>query len=362
MAYFTGKRKYGQIASVAAAAHHGYRAYKKAKAGYDMARGIKAAITSKGKATAASKKLTYYRIPTTVKTKTLYKTKRFSRYKQKKYKRRLKLRRKLKSLLRDKFPVNTLIEKVTTTNAQQWVTTGTDLTVQLVLGSNEAYGCWTPSQISGLQGQLTKFQATSNGTVISSLAPNISFRMTYMRHRVDMKNISGANGLMVDVYTCTARQNIADTNYKDPKTTWTTLVNQDTFQPTGGANSISINTKTATPFDCPNFGRFWKINHVERLSFDNLETKTVTMKCKTGTFKMPQDMASLQAIKGLTMYWIFIVHPTLTNNSFTTSQNLLEIAPSRTLRFQPGYDCSWFPNNNMGISYRIGLTAPPNGA
>ncbi|AUM61915.1 capsid [uncultured virus] len=365
MVYSTFHRK-RPFSAIAGAASYEYQAFKKAKAGYDLARGIKAAIKPAKQAYAnRSAKPTLYRVPTTTKTKTIYHKKKLSRrakYRIKKYKR---TRAKLRKLLRAKVPINTVIEKQTALTTLQWLASGTDLTTQSVIGDNDAYGCWTPAQIKGIQDNLNLFVSAYRPAGIeyhySTVSTGLSFYIAYMRHNLTMKNISGTAGLICDVYTCTAATNISDINFKTPKAAWNYLQSSMNDPITGPGNAVSINTKTATPFDCPNFGKYWKVNHVERLAFDILESKTISMKCNKGFMKTPDNLNDLYAIKHRTMYWLIVTHPTIQNNAWTTNQNLLETAASRTTHFKKYDFSSYYQNDNVGGIYRVGMTAPGGG-
>lgn len=364
MVYSTFHRK-RPFSAFAGAASYGYKTFKKAKAGYDLARGIKAAIKPNKSYANRAAQPTLYRVPTTTKTKTIYHKKKLSRhakYRLKKYKR---TRARLRKLLRAKVPINTVVDKQTALTTHTWGTTGTDLTNQLIIGDNDAYGCWTPVQLKAIQDTLNLFVSAYKPASIeyhySTVGTGLTFYVAYMRHNLTMKNISGTAGMLVDVYTCTAAVNIADANFKTPKAAWNYLQTSMNDPITGAGNAVSIATKTATPFDCPNFGRYWKVNHVERLSFDVLETKTISMKCNKGFVKVPDNLNDLYAIKGKTMHWLIVVHPTIQNNAWGTGQTLIESAASRTTHYKKYDFSSYYQNDNVGGIYRVGMTAPGGG-
>lgn len=354
----------GVIASAANAARYGYNAAKRLRQGASLAKQIYSNPKGDRQQGYRASRVTLYRVPTTTKSKTLYHKRRIPRRHQAFVRRRKHLRKKLLRLLKSRPRINALQEKTITAQNIQWAPSAgkTNYDWQEVRGANDAYGCWTKTHVDNVADAVVKVAAVnSSGSAIPTDDAYAEAYLKYIRHRLHLKNISGANGVIVDVYTCTARYTGNDPVLDTPKECWATQLLASSGNPT----QPSINTKGQTPFDCPNFGKYWKINHVERLSFENLEAKVITMKCKTGKLPLPRsDVAAENNLTwaGKTMFWMLVIHPTIINLSWdnTTPFTIFEATFERTTHYVPlnGQGISFLGNPGRNFAGVITLTAP----
>jgi len=343
----------------AAVAHSAWRHTKGFRSGYKAAKSVADAIRSAKRQRVGVANPNRYRIHRDTATKTLYRKKRLSRFQARRRRRIIKRRHRLIRFIKGKQPINTHIQRTITPQLAQWISGGTDFTNQLVLGAADPYGCWTPAMIETLRSRVQPVHYRLNrGAGVADYSVDqryLHLMITHMSHTMHIKNISGADGLLVDVYTCLARHSTSDSSIGNPKDTWTSCLLQ------GEPSTISLfspATKSVTPFDCPKFGRIWKILNVERLKFDNLESKTVQMKCRPGKIRLEGGSSGHYTIRGKTMYWLLVIHPTPHNFTFIANQSLLEIAFVRTTRFVPVYSTGSFLGIDKQFVMREDMATP----
>jgi len=125
-----------------------------------------------------------------------------------------------------------------------------------------------------------------------------------------------------DIYEFVAKQDINDADYRSAKAAWYTLLSNSSSTVPSDPHAMSC-VKGATPLDCRNLGKYWKLIGKSRVSIPyNTDMgvtpyQTLTYSSKHKFIKWRQ-WEGLYAKKGITHSFIIIFEPDLTSSKVVT--------------------------------------------
>jgi len=144
---------------------------------------------------------------------------------------------------------------------------------------------------------------------------------------------TATNPLITDIYECVAAKDIDDVAYNSPQAAFLQCIADG--QTLAGRTVLSSAQKGITPFNAPNFGNWWKIQTVTRVS---LVYNTIThYKMHTRGVYKNDKFYDRYCVKGITKGIMFISEPT----------------------FQFALPAAFYNFNVSGISSQINYRVPP---
>lgn len=137
-----------------------------------------------------------------------------------------------------------------------------------------------------------------------------------------------AKDLIFDLYEFVAAQDIKDVAFKTPANAWASYAASGTqamasSSVTGGTTNLLDYYKGLTPLDFAGFGQWWKLLKKQRCIIPYNETEgtdpyqTFTLHGKRYVHD-PDKWRNLYAKKGITKFWVMVISPDQTDNTYTT--------------------------------------------
>lgn len=140
--------------------------------------------------------------------------------------------------------------------------------------------------------------------------------------------------MVIDIYECYAMKDIQALNVATPWDAWTTLCNENTINNPIDATTTGTTklTNGSTPYDCPNFGKYWGIKKKTRVLLPAGNTTEYLM--YGGKYKLHGDkFENMAAIKGISK-GLLIVGGIGDNTGWTTLQNVIRHVVNTTYHFK----------------------------
>lgn len=137
-----------------------------------------------------------------------------------------------------------------------------------------------------------------------------------------------AKDLIFDLYEFVAAQDIKDVAFKTPANAWASYAASGTqamasSSVTGGLTNLLDYYKGLTPLDFAGFGQWWKLVKKQRCIIPFNETEgtdpyqTFTLHGKRYVHD-PDKWRNLYAKKGITKFWVMVICPDQSDNTYTT--------------------------------------------
>ena len=159
-----------------------------------------------------------------------------------------------------------------------------------------------------------------------------------------LENTSGAitpadgQQIFVDVYECVSNQTMdtANASYLGAQTAWNNCL-LNSVNPGGatgaaapGFTKNTASTAGVTPYNAPDFGKYWKITKSTRLTLNNGARMNYTASGYRGFVKGPELLGSQQVEKKKVKDFIIVVNPTFNNPTLTGTTRLCNVQWSKT--------------------------------
>lgn len=189
---------------------------------------------------------------------------------------------------------------------------GTQETYQYVSGFTYMVNTgviWSSTENTGyILGRYRNIAGSNNATATagakSVIQPN-SFKLRFMASKTELSLTNTSSvPIVIDLYECVAAKDIANTEilYNTPYKAWTQCL-LDAYTPTDAAPTVPrrplVTDSGQTPYDCPQFGSYWKILKKTRILLPSLNTTEYLM--LANKFTLDGDkFNSNYAIKGIT--------------------------------------------------------------
>jgi len=162
----------------------------------------------------------------------------------------------------------------------------------------------------GTTGQVESLAALTTASAIVARTTAVSGKVwiSDLTYTMSIRNPASI-ALSVDVYEMVANRNFADTSpYCTAGEAYTQCVNQEnfTYDTPGVGDRVRLNQAQATPFDIPNYTKYWKVQTGTRMLLDPGEVKMLTFKGQKGWYD-GRKTQPLVAIKDFTTEFLFIV-------------------------------------------------------
>lgn len=147
-------------------------------------------------------------------------------------------------------------------------------------------------------------------------------------NNVDPDDDIVANDLIFDLYEFVAAQDIKDVNFKTPCNAWAAYASggvqaMNSSSTTGGSTNILDYYKGLTPLDFAGVGKWWKMLSKKRciIPYNSTEgTDPYQVFSMSGKKYVhdPEKWRNLYAKKGITKFWVMVISPDQSDNTFTT--------------------------------------------
>lgn len=199
---------------------------------------------------------------------------------------------------------------------------------------------WSTDQNAGFV--MGRYQNIAGSTDIvanksaKSTIPSAEFKLHMMNSSLD---ISITNPLatstqptLYDIYECVAAQDISVLQFSTPVACWQNLLN-DNYSPTDGAsNRPTVDTNGQTPYDCPMFGKYWKILKKTRLYLGPGTTSEI--KISSGKYTLSGDkFEDNYAIAGISK-GVIIIAGIGDNTNWPLTGTVLRYVAQKTWHFK----------------------------
>ena len=148
--------------------------------------------------------------------------------------------------------------------------------------------------------------STSLNTNVSTgqMAPNPTVGLTMEWHLATMEisltnNSVGATPMLYDVYECVAAKDISDPLYGYPRAAWAYQLQINLNVASSGFVQPLTTYNGQTPYDCPGFGKYWKVVKKTRVYLGPATTTELKVYSKIKRLRYDKT-SGLYAIKGRT--------------------------------------------------------------
>lgn len=189
-----------------------------------------------------------------------------------------------------------------------------DLYKLLDYQNNEVFLYNTNSGIAQDVGKLQLQNAANNVNYIQTSAKSGRVWITAVKYTLSIRNRSSTATICVDVYDMVAQKNYSvSDNFKTAQSAYENCLLEEnfTYDTTGAANAavstevIRLDEPQTTPFDIPNYSKYWKAKTGTRLLLEPNQTKMLTFYGPKGWYD-GRRYEDLVAIAGHTTEFLFI--------------------------------------------------------
>lgn len=148
------------------------------------------------------------------------------------------------------------------------------------------------------------------GTIIENrlTADQQKYLITMSTLDITIKGNSTAS-IVVDIYECLAKCDISSNVYQDAFTAWSTSMGNMSLCSNGTGTKPTIFTTGATPYDCSDFHKYWKILSKKRLLLEAGQKQNLQYFGYRGWVSNSSSLNKL-AMKGKTKDFILVLNPT----------------------------------------------------
>jgi len=147
-------------------------------------------------------------------------------------------------------------------------------------------------------------------------------------NNVDPDNDIVANDLIFDLYEFVAAQDIKDVDFKTPCNAWAAYASggvqaMNSSSTTGAGTNLLDYYKGLTPLDFAGVGKWWKMVKKERCiipynSTEGTDPYQVFQMHGKRYVHDPEKWRNLYAKKGITKFWVMVISPDQSDNTYTT--------------------------------------------
>lgn len=152
---------------------------------------------------------------------------------------------------------------------------------------------------------------------------NQFFKVAYANCTVSIENVAPTSSY-VDIYECVAASNITDANYASAYAAFDKCLTTSIGDFVAAINKLTVTTSGATPYQAPNFFRYWKIIKKTRLLMTTNEIVNYTFRGKSNVGVSNNKVIGQYATKGVTKDLIIIANPTYNGDTTAVTQLKVE--------------------------------------
>jgi len=175
----------------------------------------------------------------------------------------------------------------------------------------------------------------------------INFWIKACNISIGLENTSGAitaadgQQIFIDIYECISNQTMDTANapYLGAQTAWNNCL-LNSVNPGGSTGSVgasipgfvknTASTAGVTPYNAPDFGKYWKITKSTRITLNNGARMNYTASGYRGFVKGPELLGTQQVEKKKVKDFIIVVNPTFNNPTLTATTRLCNIQWSKS--------------------------------
>lgn len=176
----------------------------------------------------------------------------------------------------------------------------------------------TPKDISGIYIKLRNSGHIESSAIVSDSNRNVDFVKFWFSAKMDFdiqvfnNEFTATNPLYIDIYECTAQQNITDADYQTPALAWTRSCSNQNAAFTALTPTTPEN-KGATPRHTSLFSKYWSIDKVTRIMVTSAAPFHYDMYA-SGIYNS-NPAADCYAMRGLTKGVMFVMAPIMVSTT-----------------------------------------------
>lgn len=161
---------------------------------------------------------------------------------------------------------------------------------------------------------------------------NQVFTVTYANCTISIENVA-ATQTYVDIYECVAATHIHNATYSSARAAWVECLTQTVDDYTGISQSLVNTTSGATPYQAPNFFKYWKVVKKTRILMTTNEIVNYRYSCRKNVHVINDKQRGRYATKGVTKDLIIVANPTYNGDTTVDPQLKIEWSKSYGIKY-----------------------------